>query len=115
LGATNALIAIVLPENATNKAVVWSSSNISVADVDENGVVTAVGNGTAIIIAATVDGGYKATCEVKVNITSSGNNYSSGSSGGGGRNQSTNNNNAAPNVTGAALLQVIKMRLKGKR
>lgn len=55
----------VLPENATNKNVLWSSSNVSVAIV-ENGVITATGVGDATITATTEDGGYKETCEVTV-------------------------------------------------
>ena len=59
------LTAIVSPENATNKMVYWSSSNSNVATVSENGLITAVGGGTAIITAHTVDG-VIATCEVSV-------------------------------------------------
>lgn len=63
------LTATVGPENATDKTVVWSSSDEEVATVSENGEVTAVGAGTAIITAkagnctaefqAIVDGGTK--------------------------------------------------------
>ena len=64
-GDTATLTAMVQPENATNKAVTWASSNPSVATV-ENGVVTAVGAGTATITVATVDGGKTAACAVTV-------------------------------------------------
>lgn len=65
-GATSStLVATVLPENATNKAVNWESSNPSVATVDD-GVVTSVGSGSATITVTTVDGGYTATCSVTV-------------------------------------------------
>ena len=67
-GASEKLTAVVTPENATNKSVTWSSSNPEVAVVDQNGVVTAVGNGTAIITVVTEDGNYTATCEVTVVI-----------------------------------------------
>ena len=65
------LIPTVLPENATNKNIIWSSSNESVATVDQNGNVTAIaaggwGPGLAIITATTEDGGYKADCVVTV-------------------------------------------------
>lgn len=60
------LIATVSPDNATDKSVVWTSSNEAVATVDENGVVTGISNGTASITATTVDGGFTASCEVKV-------------------------------------------------
>jgi len=53
------LTATVLPEDAENKAVAWSTSNASVATV-EDGVVTAVGEGTAIITVTTADGGFTA-------------------------------------------------------
>ncbi len=65
------LIATVLPENATNKNVTWSSSDPSTASVDQNGNVTAIATGwfwpgTATITATTEDGGYTATCKVTV-------------------------------------------------
>ncbi|MGN1442711.1 MAG: Ig-like domain-containing protein, partial [Acutalibacteraceae bacterium] len=63
---TQKLKAYIKPTNAKNKSVVWYTSNPKVATVNENGVVTAVGNGTAKIGAKTVDGGYKAYCNVKV-------------------------------------------------
>lgn len=60
------LTATVLPENANNKKVTWSSSNKKVAEVDKNGKVTAVGSGTAVITAKTEVGGLTAKCTVKV-------------------------------------------------
>ncbi|MDO4808606.1 MAG: BspA family leucine-rich repeat surface protein [Eubacteriales bacterium] len=60
------LSAIVLPENATDKSVNWSSSKESVATVDSEGNVTAVSTGTATITVTTVDGNKTATCAVKV-------------------------------------------------
>ena len=60
------LIATVMPENTANKSVTWSSSNPSVATVNENGRVTAVAEGKATITATTLDGGYTATCAVMV-------------------------------------------------
>ena len=63
VGASDTLTATITPDKATNKNVTWSSSNASVATV-ENGVVTAVGAGTATIT-ATVDG-KSATCTVTV-------------------------------------------------
>ena len=65
-GDTYSLIATVLPENATNKAVIWSSDDESVATVDQNGVVTAVAESKAHIIVKTVDGEFTATCAVYV-------------------------------------------------
>lgn len=63
VGETATLTATVAPENATDKTVTWSSDNEVVATV-ENGVVTAVGAGTATITAKAGD--YEATCEVTV-------------------------------------------------
>ncbi len=60
------LTATVLPENASNKAIFWESSNQAVATVDENGKVTAVKLGNAIITATTKDGNKTTTCEVTV-------------------------------------------------
>ncbi len=62
---TATLTATVTPENATNKEIKWESNNQSIATVDENGTVTAVGEGTATIT-ATADG-VKAECTVTVN------------------------------------------------
>lgn len=66
VGWKETLTATVAPEDATNKDIVWSSSDESVATV-ENGVVTAVAKGTADITVTTVDGNHQATCKVKVN------------------------------------------------
>ena len=64
--ATLALNVTVLPEDAADKTVTWSTSDENVATVDANGVVTAVANGTATITATA--GGFSATCEVTVAI-----------------------------------------------
>ena len=65
-GETAQFTATITPENASNKSVVWTSSNESVATVSEDGVVTGTGVGTAEITATTVDGNLKSTCTVKV-------------------------------------------------
>ena len=68
-GQNTQLSVSVLPSNAENKSIVWSTSNASVATVDNNGVVTAVANGNAIITAAALDGSGKyAECSVVVEI-----------------------------------------------
>ena len=63
---TETLTATVTPSNATQPAVIWSSSDASVATVDYTGLVTAVAEGSATITATTYDGGFTATCMVLV-------------------------------------------------
>ena len=67
VGGNQTLTATVTPEDATNKKVRWSSDNEAVATVSEDGVVTAVAGGTAVITATTHDGFFTATCTVTVN------------------------------------------------
>ena len=64
-GETLTLTATVAPDNATDKTVVWTSSDPTVATVAD-GVVTAVAAGTANITVTTTDGNYTATCVVTV-------------------------------------------------
>lgn len=71
VGDTETLTATVLPDNATNKNVTWSTSDPSVATV-ENGTVTAVGRGTATITVTTEDGSFTADCTVTVSRYSTG-------------------------------------------
>ncbi len=65
VGGTVALTATITPSNATNKTVIWSSSNTSVATVSSSGVVTAKAAGAATITART-NNGKTATCTVTV-------------------------------------------------
>ena len=67
VGGNQTLTATVTPEDATNKKVRWSSDNEAVATVSEDGVVTAVAGGTAVITATTHDGFFTASCTVTVN------------------------------------------------
>ena len=66
VGDTKTLTATVDPDNATNKNVSWKSDNESVATVDQDGNVSAVGSGSAKVTVTTEDGGLTATCEVTV-------------------------------------------------
>jgi len=66
VGDTATLIVTVLPETAANKTVTWASSNVLVASVMPNGLVTALSKGTTTIVVTTTDGGYSASCSVKV-------------------------------------------------
>jgi len=67
---TITLIATVQPDDATNKTVIWKSSNPNVATVNSEGMVTAVANGKTTIIAITQDGDKIATCAVTVDYRS---------------------------------------------
>lgn len=68
VGETVIINAIVLPTNATNKTVSWSSGNTAVATVSSGGVVTGISAGTATITVTTNDGSYTATSSVTVTI-----------------------------------------------
>jgi len=67
IGSAHVLTATILPANAANKSVTWSTSNFSVAKVN-NGTVTAVGEGDAVITVTANDGsGVSAQCNVHCN------------------------------------------------
>jgi len=68
VGASDTLQATVMPPNATNRNVSWSSNNPGVATVT-GGTVTAVSTGNATITVTTSDGGLTATCAVTVLTT----------------------------------------------
>ena len=65
VGQTHVLIATVLPENATNKSVTWSSDAPTIAEVLSDGTVTAKSAGIATITAKTTNG-LTITCAVTV-------------------------------------------------
>ena len=65
-GQSETLFVTISPSNATDKSVIWTSTNPSVAAVDKDGRVTAVSYGKVSITATTSDGGYTATCAVTV-------------------------------------------------
>lgn len=65
VGEAETLTAVVIPANADNKTVSWSTSDQSVATVAD-GLVTAVKEGSATITVTTIDGGKTATCAVTV-------------------------------------------------
>jgi len=65
-GETAVLSYEIKPTNASNKNVIWSSKDTSIATVDKNGLVTALKAGTVEIEATTVDGQYWSDSTVKV-------------------------------------------------
>jgi uncharacterized protein YjdB len=66
-GESEQLVVTIIPENATDKSLIWTSSDESIATVDENGKVTAVSKGKATITATACDGsGKSASCSVTV-------------------------------------------------
>ena len=70
VGESIALTAEVEPSDASNPNLIWMSSNNDIATVNDKGVVTAVGAGSATITVTTLDGGYTAHCMVTVNAAS---------------------------------------------
>jgi uncharacterized protein YjdB len=69
IGSTDQLTATIVPSNATNQGVTWTSSNTGVATVSATGlsaVVAAVAAGATTITVTTSDGGHTATCDVTV-------------------------------------------------
>lgn len=69
-GKTVTLSATILPDDATNKNVQWSSGDESVATVSSLGVITGVKEGTTTIKVETEDGGFTANCSVTVTKSS---------------------------------------------
>lgn len=71
VGESETLTATITPDNATNQNVTWESSDTKVVTVD-NGLVTAVAEGSATITVTTEDGNKTATCTVIVTNNGSG-------------------------------------------
>jgi hypothetical protein len=67
VGNTDQLTATIVPANATNQTVTWSSSDTSVATVSNNGLVTTVAAGSTIITVTTDDGSSTSTDAITVN------------------------------------------------
>ncbi|MCL1892791.1 MAG: Ig-like domain-containing protein [Holophagaceae bacterium] len=65
-GYSQALVATLQPSNATNQNINWITTNPAKAIVSSTGVVTALEEGVATIVAITEDGGNVATCDVTV-------------------------------------------------
>ena len=93
LGKTLILTPTFSPANTTNKIVTWSSSDESVATVDNVGKVTPKKVGSTIITITSQDGNKKATCTVTVTETSSNKPGTEDQNNEGANNGSTNNGN----------------------
>ena len=65
-GSSERIVLTVVPEDADDPSVRWSSADKTVVTVAEDGLVTAVGPGTAGVTAVSNDGGFRATCFVTV-------------------------------------------------
>ena len=68
VGESTTLLVTVLPRNAANQGVIWSSSDPTVAMVNNNGTVSAVSEGRATITVTTKCGGFTAFCTARVRI-----------------------------------------------
>ena len=66
VGESIQLKAEIRPENASNKEIKWSSSDEEIATISADGKVTAIQPGNVTITAETVDGNYKAECEISI-------------------------------------------------
>ena len=66
VGTTKALTATVTPNTATNQAIIWASSNVTIAAVSSTGVVKGVTAGTATITGTTQDGNFMATSTITI-------------------------------------------------
>ncbi len=65
-GNTESLNVTIFPDNASNKNIIWTSSDPAIASVDKNGLVYAKTEGTATITATSEQGEKTATCRVTV-------------------------------------------------
>lgn len=66
VGKSMKVNARVIPENATNKNLIWSSDDVSIATVDENGIITALSEGETTINVKVENENVSAKCNVKV-------------------------------------------------
>lgn len=68
VGETHQLVAKILPENATNQNIIWTSSDNNICSVSNTGLVTPLHGGLVAICATTEDGGYRAYCRFKITV-----------------------------------------------
>lgn len=72
VGQSARLSYLIVPSNASNNVVSWTSTNPSVVAVDSTGKVSAKSVGTSVIILKTMDGGYSVYCTITVKRVASG-------------------------------------------
>jgi transglutaminase/protease-like cytokinesis protein 3 len=65
-GDCETLVATIYPNDATNTKVTWTSNNPEIATVTDNGLITAISDGSTNITVSTKDGKKTATCEIIV-------------------------------------------------
>ena len=66
MGYKKQITATVMPDDATDKSVEWTSENPEIAAVSDNGTITGKSYGRTVVTATTTDGGYTAKCVVRV-------------------------------------------------
>ena len=71
-GTTETLVATISPEDASNKDILWTSNDETVATVSPTGEINALKSGTTTITAQSIDGNYTASCQVTVFVTVTG-------------------------------------------
>lgn len=110
VGKTDTLQPIFTPSNASDTKVTWTSSNSSIATVDENGVITGIKAGTTTIKAVSEDGSYEASCNVTIKNYDPSVTYQAYCQNIGWQNNSSNG--AIAGTTGRALrMEAIVMKL----
>lgn len=67
IGQSDVLVASIVPTDAEITSCTWTSSNPTIVNVDNSGIVTAIASGTAVVKVSTVDGNKEASCVVTVN------------------------------------------------
>ena len=68
ISESETLTARVMPENATDKTVVWSIDDSDIASISSTGLVTGLSIGETVATVTTKDGGFTDTCDIIVNI-----------------------------------------------
>ena len=66
VGETSQLVAQVRPSNAADPSVTWQSSDPTIVQVDENGLITGISEGSATITVTSNETGVSATCQIQV-------------------------------------------------